>query len=253
MTDSDLARCYSSIAKALGDDVEPYASVSAVERHRRFWRPASPKVVLLAESHVWTSESELLAMPGGRELGCDGAPETYVRFVYCLGYGEPRFAGTPIRGNGGTPQFWKLFWSCLHRVSNETEFAPLLVGRTEYEARLHAKRTLLETLRERGVWLLDASITALYRPGGFKPRFARIDQALRVSWDEYVSHVLAEARPRHTLVIGRGVARALADRLDKATAGQCTVLPEPQARLSREERLRVHQGCFQVCFENGVG
>src|SRR5436305_8632592 len=69
---------------------EPLEVALAVESHRWAWRPESVSVMLIAESHVYTSENDLaitvrqdLLPPEARH-----APSEYVRLVYCLGYGE---------------------------------------------------------------------------------------------------------------------------------------------------------------------
>ena len=62
----------------------------AVERHRWAWKPENVRILLVAESHVYTSEEEL-ALRVQRELlpvEARHAPTEYVRLIYCLGYGE---------------------------------------------------------------------------------------------------------------------------------------------------------------------
>lgn len=82
-----LREAYTSIKKILGDNTEPLDSVELVEAYRRYFKPEKVRVLLLAESHVFTHDSErqipMLAVPG-----LTGYPEQYARFVYCLGCGE---------------------------------------------------------------------------------------------------------------------------------------------------------------------
>jgi hypothetical protein len=42
-------------------------------------------------------------------------PRGFVRLVYCLAYGENELLDEAIESNKGTPQFWKIFFSCLTR------------------------------------------------------------------------------------------------------------------------------------------
>lgn len=103
--------------------------------------------------------------------------------VYCLAYGENEAVATSKMeddasqegfvpsNNKGTPQFWSLLAAC----SRGTNFTPpvtqdksnskfkfvadiLKGGGLKVDARLLAKLSILEDLKERGIWLLDASV-----------------------------------------------------------------------------------------------
>ncbi|MDQ6666242.1 MAG: hypothetical protein M3Z23_17830, partial [Acidobacteriota bacterium] len=53
-------------------------------------------------------------------------PRGFVRLVYCLGYGESHLLDEPIEArNSGTPQFWKIFYSCLNPIQSSETFAPV--------------------------------------------------------------------------------------------------------------------------------
>lgn len=89
-----------------------------------FWRPTNVRVVLLAESHVFTGapdlERRVVRLPGAPS----GIPTSFVRLVYCLGYGENdildrRIAEPP---NAGTPQFWRIFASCVEGPQRPPDF-----------------------------------------------------------------------------------------------------------------------------------
>lgn len=93
------------------------------EEHRAYWRPERVRVVLLAVSHAYTSVPELerriiLAGMPGNDL-----PRGFVRLVYCLGYGENELLDRPIiePKNSGTPQYWKLFFSCVNQVETNDD------------------------------------------------------------------------------------------------------------------------------------
>ncbi len=98
-----LRQAYDRAAPLL-NACESFAVAQAVETVREFWKPAKVKVVLLAESHVFTSDDESGVRLDTRLIPVPGLPREYVRFVYCLGYGESRLLMRNIPGNKGTPQ-----------------------------------------------------------------------------------------------------------------------------------------------------
>ena len=144
-----LDDAYQKIKKILGDDTEPPESVQLVETYRRYFKPENVKVLLLAESHVFTGNNDRkIAVPAIPAL--PGYPTHYARFVYCLGYGEKNLTESPSHPpRDGTPQFWKIFFSCCNPVSASSDFAPIL-SRTPYPQRLHNKIALLKRLKEKG-------------------------------------------------------------------------------------------------------
>src|SRR5208282_936906 len=92
------------------DRAECLAVAVEVEQLRLAWRPERVQVVVLAESHVWTSRDEIqsrVKQPNGKETG-------FARFVYCLGYGEKDLVKPEVPHNSGTPQFWKLFHDTVY-------------------------------------------------------------------------------------------------------------------------------------------
>jgi hypothetical protein len=103
-------------------------------------------------------------------------PRGFVSLVYCLSYGENEsLCGKVIdKTNKGTPQFWTLFAACARGVEHvagtkankafSSPFASDLLkgGDLPVEERLKAKLEVLEDLRSRGIWLLDASIFGWY-------------------------------------------------------------------------------------------
>jgi hypothetical protein len=237
-----LEGCYSDLARLAGFRIEPIAVIQAVEQHRRFWRPPKPKLILLAESHVHTTEQELKATIRIPENSRTGMPLGFVRLVYCLGYGESVIVdgSAAIEGrNSGTPQFWQIFYSCIHRVTSNTDFGEIQVSRTQdFRKRINNKIKLLVELRERGIWLVDASIAALYGQGQPKPPHWLRDQVLQKSWDGYIRFVMQEACPEAVLCIGLGVARSLQSRLNQLGIPWDAV-PQPQARLTSIERFEI--------------
>jgi hypothetical protein len=230
-----LQECHSQLARLLGSAAEPIEVLQRAEEHRAYWRPERVRVLLLAESHVYTTPSEMersIVLNDRMEI-----PRGFVRLVYCMGYGENRLLNRPIVAprNSGTPQYWKIFYSCVNRVFSNEDFVPIL-SRTPFPQRIRNKLALLQRLKEIGVWLVDASLAALYP----KPAPSIVEACLQTSWDSYVVQVIRSARPSRIVCIGRGVARSLGDRLSGLNV-PVTVVPQPNARLASTE----HFGLFQ--------
>jgi hypothetical protein len=141
-----------------------------VEEYRQFWRPDEINIVLLAESHVFTDKQDY-------EISCDSSilheiiadyPLRFVRFVYCLGYGEDELLTKwrTDRKNTGTPQYWKIFSSCVAENENDLGFHAILKTKTPSSIqRLRNKIEVLQEMKEKGMWLSDASIVGLYGSG----------------------------------------------------------------------------------------
>ena len=111
-------------------------------------------------------------------------PREFVSLVYCLAYGENESlhsSGDDVihKTSKGTPQFWTLLAACARGVDYvaktaatsttkkkvfSSPFASDLLkgGGLPVEERLQAKLKVLEDLRSRGIWLLDASIFGWY-------------------------------------------------------------------------------------------
>ena len=128
-----------------------------------------------------------------------------------------------------------------------TDYGAVQVSRTPGSLqRLRNKVTVLRQLREQGIWLVDASIAALYLPGQRKPAARIRGTVIQTSWDAYTKFVVEEAAPSAVLCIGVGVARALRPRLDRLGIPWAAV-HQPQARLSSEEHTRILATYSAVC------
>lgn len=237
---SELRSIHEKLSCRFSPFIEPFEAWEAADQHRMFWKPEKVKVLLLAESHVFTTFDETkrtVALPSNRT---SGELSRFVRLVYCLGYGEEQLLNTPIQTpcNAGAWPFWKIFWSCLHRVASHADFAPILRGETsDFAIRMKNKIELLQAMKSQGVWLLDASLAALYRPGGRVP----IDNqaCFNESWP-YIEKLIMNIKPRHIVVVGKGVERVLRDRLHNLGIS-IHVQPLPSARLTSQEHLVVFQ------------
>jgi hypothetical protein len=123
-----LEEAYGRIRPLLGDVVESWESVSLVDQYRQYLKPETVRVVLLAESHVFTSdEDRRTAIPPIDDL--PGYPTQYARFVYCLGNGERDLTDDPNHPRrDGTSQFWKVLYTCDNRIENLEDFRPVQGG-----------------------------------------------------------------------------------------------------------------------------
>jgi hypothetical protein len=237
--------------------VEPFAAVQRAEAHRMFWRPETVRVVLLAESHVFTSAAELERRIVRLPATPPGIPDGYIRLVYCLGYGENGILDRRIDkpDNDGTWQFWRLFASCLDGPPRSPDFRSTYGSGVPDHVRVANKVALLMRLRDAGVWLLDASPAALYTPGGAKPGSRMIDRAVDAGYELHVRHALEAADPVAVICVGIGVGAVLSSRL-RRTGAVVTVIPAPQAHkdaATHEAALATCQSTVRAALESSGG
>ena len=212
-----LEKAYCDIKTKFSNfETEPFPIVKSVSDHRYFWKPDKVKILLLAESHVYTSIEEhdqIMHYNDFPEL--DKCPVNYVRLVYCLGYGEKSLVN--VKENPGTWQFWKIFTSCIHQ-NFHSEFGKILVGETKNQKqRLQNKISLLEKMKEKGIWLVDASIVAVYKNKNGKkekPKEKVMKEILKITWEKHTSKIICEIKPEKIIVIGKCVAGHLKEELD---------------------------------------
>lgn len=187
----------------LGARPESVAYLQAVAAWRHAWRPERVRVVLLAESHVGEhpGDSRIGVMPMhwvGRSL-----PHPYVRLIYCLGYGESGICTSPPESNSGTPQFWNIFGQVALGQSQPRK------SESSLQQRLRWKVGVLEELRQRGIWLQDASPLGVYLGRGKRLDHRHYVQLLREGYQRYVWPTFADDAPEQVWVIGKGVLAAL--------------------------------------------
>lgn len=239
-----LKETYLKIHKILGQHTEPFESVQLVETYRRFFKPEKVRVVLLAESHVFTYDADReVYIPPIPDL--HGYPDQYARFVYCLAYGERSLTGSVLHPKReGTPQFWKILYSCCNSISSPEDFHPVL-GKTPTEQRIRNKIEVLAQLREKGVWLIDASIVALYKDSKKVPNMF---EALSESWRSYTREVIISSQPEHVICIGKGVASMVEDDLRDNFPSAYTVLAQPNAFLPSDEHFANYKMYSRICL-----
>ncbi len=243
--------------------LEPPEIIKAVDEHRRFWKPEKVKTLLLAESHVFTKIEDYKSLDYSKldpndESCLKYCPKSMVRFVYCLGYGENGLIEGKITKNSGTWQFWKIFVACTSedKKFENFEFSKILKSKTKnLQKRIKNKLEVLKKLREKGIWLLDASIVGLYnnksnskkeKSTSNKPTPKTIGNIIEICWGNYISKVIETEKPKFMIIIGKGVEKRLKDCITKNTPKggsiqvrglkiPCEIIPQPQARLTKEE------------------
>jgi hypothetical protein len=227
--------------------------VKQVEQYRQFWKPEKASVFLLAESHVYTSDEEF-------NVCCDkpmqsrfimNYPAQFVRFVYCLGYGESEILNKDIEKNSGTWQYWEIFSSCVAKNYRNLGFQNILKGKTSLLQRLRNKVNVLQEMKRRGIWLLDASIVGI---AGTVTDFKIKEKIISTCWDAYLQKVIIDSKPKHIIVIGKGnhsVEGILKWRIEllKASLGLTySVLYQPQGiRGDPEKQLENYREFQRIC------
>lgn len=198
-----------SAAKCSAEVVE---TAIHVERHRWFWRPKRPKLLLVAESHVFTSVKDFAIRIDNEKLrhfsgsGAVPPPNEYVRLVYCLGYGEPEILENAPDGhcNSGTQNYWDIFGRITGRLPQ-----PLPDNGYGLDQRLRWKIETLRQLCRQGIWLLDASVHAIYLGHG-KRLPLDIQRILHQQWWEgYGRRVIEDCEGAKMWVIGKTVHNCL--------------------------------------------
>ena len=248
-----LFNCYQKIHSILGDESELFESVELIEQYRQYWRPERVNVILLAESHVFTSNTDRsfkLVDVKDDDVALKDYPDSYTKFVYCLAYGEE----TLTKGDNhaakadGTPQFWKILYSCINKVESSQSFSPILKSGTKSAPeRIHNKVKLLLELKKQGIWLVDTSIIALYNKG-IKPSNDVFNEVIKTSWNHYTKNLILDANPNHVIIVGKGVAKNIESSLSSIVgANNYSVIPQPQAHLTSEEHLSNFQKYYSIC------
>jgi len=255
--EGSIERTYKLALRNIPSDtqIDSLDVVKHVEEYRQFWKPKKINVVLLAESHVYTDEKD-------HEMKCRGLildeillpenpkyPVNFVRFVYCLGYGENELLTRTRsdRKNSGTPSYWKIFSSCVAGSEDDLGFNKVLKTRTRFFIpRLHNKISVLRDLKEKGIWLLDASIIGLYG-SGLKKHPEICDRIIEDCWNSHVGRMVKHAQPKHIIVIGKGVGKNLRFEL-RELGVPVTVVRQPQGdRRSSEKQLEKYKTCQRIC------
>jgi hypothetical protein len=253
MNNNDLRTCYELITKKFSNcQLDSFQTIQCVEDYRNYWKPKKVSVVLLAESHVMTTDRDsqvTLNNTLNQKSELPDYPQRYVRFVYCLGYGENELLQNPEdleSKNTGTWQYWKLLYSCNELVDSNKDFARILKKSTpKLKERIQNKIQLLRNLREKGIWLVDASIVGVNNLSK-KDRM----EIIKMTWDNYLHHMLFSLESDfHILTIGKTVNAALqeSDKSIDYEERRGGLISQPQARLSKQDRLKEYQQSYTIC------
>lgn len=226
--------------------IESLDVVKQVEEYRQFWKPKKTNVVLLAESHVYTDEQDYKTKCRSSVLHkvIPSYPLNFVKFVYCLGYGENELLNRRPKSNPGTWQFWKIFSYCV----GEDQTKVLKMGTRVLEKRLRNKVNVWRRMKQRGTWLLDASIIGLYR-SGIKKYPDECKRIIRVSWHNHIRDMITETQPKHIVVIGKNVENTLHFELQKLRIPYTTI-DAPQAHLDSQKQQENFEKYQRICAEN---
>jgi hypothetical protein len=174
--------------------------LARIKAWREYWRPERVRVLLIAESHVAEQPGDLeisLRLPATTDTP---PPSGFCRLVYCLGYGENEICLPPARSNAGTIQYWDFFGQLAGGTGN----AQPRKSASRLEDRLRWKIDTLHRLKERGIYLVDASVVALYAPGGRRLITGRrYQELLRQSFERFVWPEVSSEPLEHNLGVSR--------------------------------------------------
>jgi hypothetical protein len=227
--------------------IDSFEVVRQVEEYRQFWKPPRTNVVLLAESHVYTDEQDFARRcnPSFTQKILPSYPTQFVRFICCLGYGEDSLLNGVNKGrvNTGTPQFWKIFCSCVtENVDNPGYYKILKTKTPNFFERLQNKVSILRQMKEKGIWLIDSSIVGLYENKSKKnpKEYVKI---IDICWNNYIEKVIKEAHPKFIIVMGKGVERVLGSRLKFPYEA----IALPQAHDTKQEQEAKLRRYNEIC------
>lgn len=165
-------------------DPESVEVALAAENHRWFWKPKTVRTIILANLRQPTTQAELGNRVKVAWVNHHGhrPADSFVRELYCLGYGEPELVPSlSVENNEADLALW-------HVLRELTEFDDL-IHRSTLVQRLEWKIRLLRRLDALGIWIVEAS---LHGGRGERP-------LLRAWWEKY-GHYLHEENHHPRLV-----------------------------------------------------
>ncbi len=125
------------------------------------------------------------------------------------------------------------------------DFAPIQ-RKTLFPQRLRNKIHLLKNLRAKGIWLVDASIVAVYGMAVDISKRLRTE-VIRTSWESYTKQVVVSTNPERVICVGKGVAGVVENDLQVLFPGRYKVIPQPNARLSSEGHKENFRRYYELC------
>jgi len=236
-----LKCAYDRASGIIGEGAECFDVAELVERIRWRWRPDKVRLVLLAESHGWTSSNEVqsrVKQPDGTETG-------FARFVYCLGCGEPQLVSPCVVERNRTNislQFWKLLQDTVCPGAPYTRLTE-----KHCQERVRNKFDLLQKMQMAGVWLVDVSVTALFRKlENQKPEKVKnndYNSVLKACWKTHVREVLRGCEPSTVVIVGKEVYTAIHCDVREALGARTTIdyIYQPQGMRHLDGQARDEQ------------
>jgi hypothetical protein len=224
--------------KSAGIVPEPLETALIVEEYRWFWKPEAVNFVLVAESHVHASSEEIQVKIRPERLPSSypkNGPLNFVKIVYCLGYGDDSVLDFPgkIDNNPGTKQYLNLFRELIG-LENQSMFMTKRAWRT----------LILNSVKKRGIWLLDASVHGCYL-GKKKQDLGEqesnrlpsevVKNIVPISWNKYVKPIIDDLAidPKRVWIIGKG----LHDLLRGKYANGWNWIYQPNAKVTNERKM----------------
>jgi hypothetical protein len=124
-------------------------------------------------------------------------------------------------------------------------------GETFWQKRVQSKLDLLEKMQNAGTWLVDASVSALYR-NGIKPSKDEFNAVLRACWGSHIGEVATGCAPPAVLIVGKGVESAIgaAVRHDLGRDTEVVTINQPNARMSADAISADRRTCFNLCLRH---
>ena len=246
MPNGQTERMPGNLKTLIGEEkIEPLDIVNTVNTYRQYWKPDNVKVILLAESHVYTSTDDFRRRLNLEKCGLQSYPDRYVRFVYCLGYGEDGLVDKKLANNHGTTDFWKIFFSACNPVTSLSDFQSILKGTTPFRTRIANKIGLIRQMREMGIWLLDASIIGINNNHHPSPK--TYVEVLSICWHQYIRNIIEESAPDRIICIGKGVSKVLEGKIKSLMGKYPVSVPLPNAHLSASERMNIFAKIYETC------
>jgi len=234
-------------SKRLGLAPESTRYLSQVSRWRSAFRPTRIRTLLVAESHVAEQPDDVrvrVAIPESL-ISHKRLPNGFCRLVYCLGYGESKLCDPEPISNPGTWQFWDLLGAIASLVDMSLNARCPRRREAGLEERLAWKCRVLSVLRDKGVWLVDASVLGLYGKGRRLVRGSRYRQLVRESFEMFVWPEVVRDHP-DVWVIGQGVGKALSS-LDMIAPTR--VISQPQDRDVKRYRRELQRMAREIASD----
>lgn len=219
----------SQILRSAGQVPEPLETALTVEEYRWFWKPKIVKFVLVAESHVHATSEEIKVNMKSQRLPSTyprNGPLNFAKIVYCLGYGDSSILDSPgkIENNPGTKQFLNLFKELIG-----------INKQPRYKSKIEWRTHILNTVKNSGLWLLDASVHACYLGRGERLPNNVVKKIIPISWNSYVRPIIDDLDIDTSCVwiIGKG----LHDLLKGKYVGESNWIYQPNARFSNKDKF----------------